>query len=186
MNRVAIVGKTGSGKTTLARQLSAKLGLEQIELDSIAWGPNWRMSPPDEFRAKVEVRTRVLRWVTDGNYREVRPYVWGRADTLIWLDYPLPLVLWRITVRTIRRAAKHELLWGNNVERLQGLFGRDSLLLYAIKTHRTHRLEFPELLEKPDYKHLSVLKFNTPAEAANWLKEETCKAVEAPQVSLEK
>ena len=80
--------------------------------------PDW--SPPDpfvmDFRERVEEATEAPAWVADGNYSEVRDIVWGRADTLIWLDYPLHVSLRRLVPRTLRRALTGEELWSGNRE----------------------------------------------------------------------
>ena len=169
MDRIAIVGKTGSGKTTLAQDLARCLSLDHIEIDSIAWEPNWVLIPPDELRVQVEARTRGPRWVSDGNYRRVREFVWGRADTLVWLDYPLWLALKRILVRTLRRSWTKEVLWGKNVERWYHLLESDSLLLYAIRAHRSHRVDYPLLFQQPEYRHLQVVRLRSPKETQHWL-----------------
>ena len=169
MDRVAVVGKTGSGKTTLARDLARRIGAPHIELDSIAWGPNWTLIAWEDFRAQVEARTREPRWAADGNYRQAREFVWGRADTLVWLDYPLWVALWRLTARTARRVWTREVLWGKNMERGSAVFGRDSLYWWAIKKHREHRVEYPLALRQPEYRHLKVIRLKSPGEAEGWL-----------------
>ena len=74
----------------------------------------------------------------------VRDLTWRLADTLIWLDLPLPLVLWRLFWRTLRRVFTGEDLWGTgNTESLRNaFFSRQSILLYAMKTHRYNRRRF--------------------------------------------
>ena len=80
-------------------------------------------------------------WIVVGNYGQVRDIVWPNADTLIWLDLPLPLVMWRLVRRTVRRAATKEELWGTgNRETFRNAFlSRQSILLWALKTHRRNR-----------------------------------------------
>ena len=53
MRRIAIVGNCGTGKSTLARQLAAKLELTHIELDALFHQPGWSPTPAAEFVAKL-------------------------------------------------------------------------------------------------------------------------------------
>ena len=51
--RIVVIGTTGSGKTTLAKALSARLNLPHVEMDAIHWGPNWTPLPDDALRAAI-------------------------------------------------------------------------------------------------------------------------------------
>ena len=170
--RIVVVGVTGSGKTTLAAQLSACLDLPHTELDSVYWGPDWTETPRDVFRQRVSGALTGERWIVDGNYSKVQDIVWERADTLIWLDYGLPLILWRLTRRGIGRVTRQELLWNENRETWRGLFfSRDSLFLWALKTYGRRRRQYPQLLNDPAYSHLIVFRFLSPKETNRWLTE---------------
>jgi adenylate kinase family enzyme len=170
MERLAIVGITGSGKTTLGERLAARLGYPLVDLDAIHWGPNWTPAPRDEFRARVAAALAGPTWVTAGNYSKVRDIIWARADTLVWLDYPLGVSLVRLFRRTVGRIVTREELWAGNRESWRGQFAsRDSLFLYALRTHRRRREEFVAALATPQYAHLAVLRFHFPAEADAWL-----------------
>jgi len=54
LNRLLVVGTTGSGKTTMASRLAQKLDLPHTELDALNWGRDWTMRPNEEFRALVD------------------------------------------------------------------------------------------------------------------------------------
>ena len=136
MRRVVVVGTTGSGKSWLAERLAARTGLRLIELDALFWGRDWQPAPLELFRHRVECEIRDDGWIVVGNYGQVRDLVWREADTLIWLDLPLPLVMWRLLRRTLQRAATKEELWGTgNRESFRNAFlSRQSILLYALRT----------------------------------------------------
>jgi adenylate kinase family enzyme len=144
MRRVAVFGTTGSGKSTLAERLAARHGLRLVELDALFWGPDWQPAPLELFRHRVEREIRDGDWIVVGNYGQVRDLVWRQADTLIWLDLPFALVMWRLLRRTLRRVWSREELWGTgNRETFRNAFlSRDSILLWAIKTHRRNRQRF--------------------------------------------
>src|SRR5579871_6058918 len=89
-HRIVVVGSTGSGKTTLARHLACRLHLAHVELDALHWDANWVPAPTPIFRERVDAALSGPAWAVDGNYSKVRDIVWPRADTVIWLDYPLP------------------------------------------------------------------------------------------------
>ncbi|HAJ37515.1 MAG TPA: adenylate kinase [Chloroflexi bacterium] len=170
MKRIVVTGAAGSGKSTLAARLAAVLGYPFIEPDALFWGPNWTPAPRDEFRNKIANCIAGDTWTIGGNYSVARDLIWRRADTLIWLDYPLPFVLWRLSKRTLRRIITQEALWGGNVESWRGQFAsRDSLFVFAAKTHHRQRREMPILLTQPEYAHLYTHRFRQPDEAEKWL-----------------
>lgn len=170
MRRVVVVGTTGSGKTTMARRIAERLRLPHVELDALHWEPHWTEAPREVFRARVDAALRGEAWVVDGNYSQVRDIVWGRADTVVWLDYPLWLILWRLLWRTTRRMIARETLWNGNRETLRGaFFSRNSLFVWALQTYRRRRRDYPRLLAGPEYARLGVVPLRSPRQAARWL-----------------
>ena len=167
--RISVVGTIGSGKTTFARKTSQLLSAPHIELDSLHWEPNWVEAPDDLFRERVKQLLQGDSWVVDGNYHEVRDIVWDRADTVVWLDYSFRTIIARLTRRTLRRIRTSEQLWNGNREHIRGLFTRDSVFLWAIRTYRKRRKQYPILLSKPENSHLTVVRLRSPSEAAEFL-----------------
>jgi len=120
--KIAIVGTSGSGKTTLARQMSQRLAVPHIELDALHWEPNWTEATIDVFRSRVKTALSGDAWVVDGNYSKIRPLVWSRADTIVWLDYSFAIVMRQILQRTIRRVVLREECCNGNRETFQKSF----------------------------------------------------------------
>ncbi len=105
VRRVSVVGVSGAGKSTVARELSVILGVPRLELDGVFHQPGWEPLPDEEFRRAVAAEAAADGWVIDGNYSTVRPLVWARADTVVWLDLPKVTVMRQVVWRTLRRVA---------------------------------------------------------------------------------
>lgn len=168
--RVAVVGVAGSGKTTLAAALAARLGAPLVELDALHWQANWQPADRMEFRRCVDAATTAPGWVIDGNYSKVRDLIWGRAEMLVWLDYPLATVLWQLLKRSVRRIASREELWNGNREDVRGMFfSRDSLFLYVFRSYPLLRRAIPRAAQS--YPHLTLVRLTGPAQTRRWLED---------------
>ena len=168
--RVVVIGTTGSGKTTLARELARAQGVPHVEMDAYRHGPNWRETPDDEFRRQLAHALSGDRWVADGNYSMARDSVWPRATAIVWLDFNFGLVFWRLALRTLRRGITRETLWNGNKENLfSHLFTRHSLFLWAFKSHWRRRRTLPLALAQPQYAHLRMVRLRSRRAAARWL-----------------
>ena len=169
-NRMVLIGTTGAGKTTTARKIAVALNMPHIEFDAIRHGPNWTETPDDVFRERLRLELRGDRWVGDGNYGIARDVVWPRATMLVWLDYPIPVVMWRLFWRTIRRGVFRQELWHGNRERIWWhFFSRQSLFLWALRTHWQRRRTIPAALAHPEHLHLDLVHLRSPKATHQWL-----------------
>lgn len=103
MQRVMIVGGPGSGKSTLARVVGAQTGLPVHHMDHIHWMSGWVQRARPERTAMAHAIETTQAWVFEGGFSTTYDHRAGRADTLVWLDLPVALRLWRVT----RRLACH-------------------------------------------------------------------------------
>jgi adenylate kinase family enzyme len=163
--RVIVGGTTGSGKTTLGREVAGIIDARHIELDALHWEPNWTEAPTDVFRARVAEAIALERWVVDGNYSVIRDLTWDAADLLVWLDYSIARVYWQLLRRTTRRVFTREELWAENRERLRtAFFSRESLFVWAVKTHWKRRRMWPPLLAQASYAQLRFVHIRSAGE----------------------
>lgn len=106
MQRIVILGCAGSGKSTLARRLGERLDLPVVHLDALYWLPGWVESDLASFRARVAAAVAGDRWVCDGGYSRTYDQRFPFADTVIWLDRPRWLCLWRVLRRSVSQLGR--------------------------------------------------------------------------------
>ncbi|MBK9123130.1 MAG: adenylate kinase [Chloroflexi bacterium] len=172
MKRVIVIGSTGSGKTTLARELARLIGGVHIELDAFNFLPGWTDRPLDDMRALVADAVQAERWAACGNYGKIRDIVWPLADTAVWLDYPLPRILWRLTRRSITRAITREDLWntGNRENFFQHLkWNKDSLYYWAITTRKRRTVQYEALFSSEPYDRIRLVRLPSVRDTQAWL-----------------
>jgi len=99
MKRVMIIGGAGSGKSTLARKLGALTGLPIIHTDQIYWTSGWVERAVEEKLKLISQAHKRESWIIEGGISSTYPERMARADTCIWLDFPLHIRLWRILKR---------------------------------------------------------------------------------------
>ncbi|WP_329118903.1 AAA family ATPase [Streptomyces sp. NBC_01465] len=166
MKRVLVVGSTGAGKSTLARELSRRLGLEFHEMDALHFiGPGWQANP--DLLAQV---TRIVDgpdgWVFDSiGQPVVRDLLWERADTVVWLDYRRSVVLWRVLRRSLRRTLLRERVFGGNRERVVEWIRPDHPVRWAMSQHNDRRAEILRRTRDPRFAPLHVIRYESPRDA---------------------
>jgi adenylate kinase family enzyme len=170
VRRIAVIGVSGSGKTTFAAALAARLGLPHVDMDALHWQAGWTMVELDVFRARVAAVAAGDAWVTDGNYGKARDCLWPRAEAIVWLDYHWSVIAPRLLMRELRLVMTgREIHNGNRVTLRSQFLSRDSLFLFAFHQYRRHRPQMEAALARPEHAHLRVFRFRSPRAAHEWL-----------------
>ncbi len=144
--RIAIVGTSGAGKTTLGRALAARLDAPFVEIDAIQHKAGWIRASDEELRAGIDA---VIggrdRWVVDNTcHRRLGEFITGRVELIVWLDLPLTTKLVRLVRRSYRRVTTRQVLWNGNRETWRDVFvGSDSVLQHMVRAHFRQRRALP-------------------------------------------
>jgi hypothetical protein len=153
--------------------LAQRLGVPYTDSDDLFWLPGWVEVDNDVFRAKLDEASSGDAWILVGNYlSRAVDITWPRADTLVWLDLPLPLVIYRSVTRTAKRGITKELVCNGNTEKLRYLLpkrfsGEQPLWSYAIDHHRTKRAVIEDLIAT--HPHLDAHRLRSRAEVSRFL-----------------
>ena len=118
--KIHIIGGSGTGKSTLARQLSEKYGGLHVDLDDLFWdntADRYDVKMPEDKRAQL--LNEVLEksdWITEGVYYSWVGDCFQLADAIYLLDIPQKVCSYRIIKRFVRRKlhlerSKKESIW---------------------------------------------------------------------------
>src|SRR2546423_9077146 len=99
MRKIMLSGAGGSGKSVMATRIAAQTGLPLIHLDALFWKPGWIETPREKWRRIVEELVRGDAWVMDGNYGGTLDLRLAACDTVLFLDFPPIVCLWRVLKR---------------------------------------------------------------------------------------
>lgn len=171
--RINVVGASGSGKSTFAKRLAARLDQPLIEMDALFWQPNWAEPPDEEFFARLRSALAQPRWVLDGNYDRTVPIKWQDVTAVVWLDYSLPRTLLQGVKRALIRAWTRAELWpgtGNRESFRLTFFSRKSVLLWSLRSHGRLRKRYGARMMDPAYAHIAFIRLRSPADARAFLR----------------
>lgn len=149
MKNYFVVGTSGSGKSTAAKEIAKLLSLKHVEIDDLMWLPNWTKRDPSELQSLLQEELSKGSVVIDGNYasKGISP---SPGDVLVFLDYPRWLVISRLTRRSLARVIFRKELWSGNREEFRFLISPDPELnpiLFAYLSHAERRSTYTKLLQ---------------------------------------
>ncbi len=167
-HRILVWGSSCAGKSTTAEQLAQQLDIPFVDLDALNWLPNWvglNMTDPDRLVERITNATSGSAWVVAGSYtKQSQATFWPRLQTIIWLDLPLPLLLYRVLTRSWRRWRSKELLWGTNYEnfwdQLKVWKGEKSLVWWIVTQHKRKRADVYRFMMDPQWSHIHFVRIN--------------------------
>ena len=166
MNRILVLGPSGTGKTTLCRMLGEKLGLDILHLDSVYWLKDWQNIDKKTFDLWMKkFLTKHRKFVIDGNYSNNKHFKYRLdiADTIIFLDFGTEKALEGIH----KRAAmfKHQVRSDMAVGCVEGI---DQVFLKYVASYYQYRAKYLIAKIKQYENKKKVLIFKTREELYDW------------------
>lgn len=163
MEKVLVIGSGGAGKSTFSKALGEATGLPVVHLDRLYWRPGWTKTPDDAWSEIVKHELAKSAWIMDGNFGGTREMRMRAADTIILLDLPRWLCMWRILKRSLKYYGQ------NRPDMAEGCNEKlDSEFILWVWNYRTRsRTRTMAELERVSEKNIVILK--TAKEVAAFL-----------------
>ena len=181
--RILIYGVTGSGKTTVARQLGELTGLPWHEADYLTWDPGWVMVPDDVQRQRIAAICAQDEWILDTAYAKWMEFPLARVELILGLDYSRSRTFWQLLKRTVARSIDKKLVCNGNVETLKGMFSKDSILIWHFKSFARKRARMRKW--KSSQSEFEVILFRCPLELEMWMANLVLNRARALRIEIE-
>ena len=114
MNKITIIGCTGSGKTIFSKLLSSKLNIKSHTIDEIYFGKSWKKLTQEELEKKLEIIMSGDRWIIEGQYTRFISLRLNYVDTVFFFDLSKSILLPRIIKRYVMQKLGRELVTDGN------------------------------------------------------------------------
>ncbi|AIO19189.1 topology modulation protein [Candidatus Izimaplasma bacterium HR1] len=166
MNRIIILGPSGTGKTTLCRNLGKKLGLEILHLDSVYWQKDWQNLDKQTFDLRIrKFLTKHRKFIIDGNYSNNNHFKYRLeiADTIIFLDFGTEKALEGIHQRA--NEFKHQVRSDMADGCIEGI---DQVFLKYVASYYKFRAKYLKAVIKQYENKKKVIVFKTREELYVW------------------
>jgi adenylate kinase family enzyme len=169
--RIILFGTTGVGKTTLANQIATEFSLPLIDMDSLFRVSKNAEFPLETFSSLVSNAIQGDLWVMDGSYSEVQSITWPRAEVIVWLDFPLPFVIWGLFKRSLwriffRKSVKPAFYQSSEKS---STYRRTLNYFLAIMSHYRRQRHFFSNLYNTRYGNFHIIRLQNYQEAELWV-----------------
>lgn len=172
LDRINVVGSSGSGKSTVSKSIALKLRHPVIQLDQLFWRQDWTFVTEDEMIALIKDKLSQPKWVLDGNFNKFEPIKWQEVQMVVWVDTPFILNLWQVFRRCIKRAISQEEVWegsGCRESFRRSFFSKDSIILWVLKTWGSYRRIYSGYIESNEYPHIKWVRLRSRKEIQNFI-----------------
>ena len=159
MNKIIVIGPSGSGKSEFSRKLNKILNIDIYHLDNIFWNSDKTHITREEFDIKLNDILSKDRWIIDGDYSRTYEIRFMNADTIFYLDYPLDVCLEGAKSRIGKK--RDDLPW------IEDEFTQE-FKEWIINWHNTTNPMVEVLINK--YKNKNIIIFKNRDEANSYLK----------------
>jgi len=168
LKRIMVIGvSAGVGKSTFADQIGKALRIPVVHLDSLYWKPGWIESTVEEFREAQRLVVKQESWVIDGNYGNSYDVREQLADTVIYLELPLRMCLYRVVKRYWKnRGTTRPDLGEGCTEKLDKEF-----LRFIITTYKRRKRQMAERLKRYETEGKTVIALKSRKEIKTFLEE---------------
>lgn len=106
MKKIIVIGCGGAGKSTFSRKISKKFNIPVYHLDKLFWNKGWVETPKEKFDSDIKKILNRDKWIIDGNYLRTLDMRAEKADTIIFINMPTYLCLYRIIKRRLMYRGK--------------------------------------------------------------------------------
>ncbi|MFT8320981.1 MAG: topology modulation protein [Bacillus sp. (in: firmicutes)] len=166
MKRIMVIGvSAGVGKSTFARRLGELLQLKVYHLDAYFWKPNWVEASLEEFVSAQQIILQKKKWIVEGSYNNTFELRVKSADTIIYLELPLRVCLYRVIKRWLTNLGKTRMDMGKGCkEKLDWRFLKFIITTYFSRKKKM-KARLKAIQEKDLQKQIILLQTKKDIEA---------------------